>query len=98
MTHDSDELLFMEGSNQSLDALPYHRALRDYLKAHESDLWQWFASAKAQEEYTEHLRLDLLKAAYRLDAESHPDLFRVTEEARQRLGLNIPVTLYQLQN
>jgi hypothetical protein len=72
--------------------------LRDYLKAHEGDLWQWFASAKAQEEYTEHLRLELLKAAYRLDAESYPDLFRVAEEAKERLGLKIPLTLYQLQN
>ncbi|MDB6034949.1 MAG: Peptidase Ste24p, partial [Verrucomicrobiales bacterium] len=96
---DSGEISFMDGSSQSLDALPYHRALRDYLLTHESDLWRWFASAKAQEEYTEHLRLELLKAAYRLDAESHPDLFRVADEARERLGLShIPLTLYQLQH
>lgn len=88
----------MDGPGQNLDALPYHRALRDYLKTHERDLWNWFASAKAREEYTEHLRLELLKAAYRLDAESHPDLFRGAEEARQKLGLDIPLTLYQLQN
>jgi hypothetical protein len=94
---DSGEILIMDGPAQSLDALPYHRALRDYLKTHESDLWRWFASTKAQEEYTEHLRVELLKAAYRLDPESHPDLFRVAEQAREQLALTIPLTLYQLQ-
>ncbi len=82
----------------SLEPLSYHVELRDYLKSEEKELWNWFASAKAKADYTENLRMELLKSTYRLDAESHPGLYRSVEEARQRLGLTIPVTLYQAQH
>ena len=88
----------MDTTSQSLEPLAYHSALRDYLKTHEAELWNWFASAQAQADYTEHLRLELLKTAYRLDAGSHGDLFRAAEEAKERLRLDLPLTLYQLQN
>ena len=88
----------MQGQSESLLALPYHVRLRDYLKEKESALWQWFSSAQAKMEYTESLRLELLKATYRLEAGSHPDLYRATEEVKVRLALNIPVTIYQAQH
>lgn len=81
-----------------LDPLHYHLELRDYLKSQERDLWSWFASARAQADYTENLRLQLLKSTYRLDAESHPQLYQGVEEAKARLQLDIPVTVYQAQN
>jgi hypothetical protein len=81
-----------------LAPLPYHLELRDYLKSHEVELWNWFASAKAKADYTENLRLQLLKSTYRLDPEGHPELYQSLEEAKQRLDLDIPVTLYQAQN
>ena len=87
----------MDCTVHGLEPLPYHRELRDYLKGHERELWEWFASARAKENYTETLRLDLLKATYRLDAAGHPDLYRYAEEAKTALGLNVPVTLYQAQ-
>ena len=80
-----------------LEPLPYHRELRDYFKNHERELWDWFASAKARENYTERLRLDLLKATYRLDTAAHAELYCHAEDARTALGLDIPVTLYQAQ-
>jgi hypothetical protein len=83
---------------QSLVPLAYHRELRDYLKSNEPDLWRWFASAAAQSNYTESLRLDLLKSTYRLDSESHPELYQNVLEVKARLELDIPVTLYQAQN
>ena len=61
-------------------------------------MWNWFASARAQADYTENLRMDLLKSTYRLDAEGHPELFKSVVEAKARLQLDIPVTLYQAQN
>ena len=64
---------------------------------HEPDLWNWFASAQAKAEFTEHLRLHLLKSTYRLDPESHPELYQLTEAAKSSLHLDIPVTLYQAQ-
>jgi hypothetical protein len=88
----------MDTNGQRLVPLAYHHALRDYLKAHEAELWSWFASAQSQADYTEHLRLELLKSAYRLDAGSHGDLFRAAEEVKERLQLDLPLTLYQLQN
>src|SRR5450756_672330 len=88
----------VEPTQQPLEPLTYHVELRDYLKAQERDLWNWFASARAQADYTENLRLELLKSTYRLDAESHPELYQGLAEAKARLQLDIPVTLYQAQN
>ena len=75
--------------------LPYHVQLRDYLKERESALWNWFSSAQAKMEYTESLRLELLKSTYRLDATSHPELYRAADEAKAGMKLEIPVTIYQ---
>lgn len=81
-----------------LEPLPYHLELRDYLKSEERELWNWFASAQAKADYTENLRLELLKSTYRLDADAHPQLYQSVDEAKLRLRLDIPVTLYQAQN
>jgi len=85
-------------SQPALAPLAYHVELRDYLRAHERELWNWFASARAQADYTENLRMDLLKSTYRLDAESHPELYQGVTEAKARLQLDIPVTIYQAQH
>src|ERR1700761_362714 len=82
----------------SLGPLPYHLELRDYLKSEERELWNWFSSAQAKADYTENLRLELLKSTYRLDADSHPQLYQSLDEVKIRLRLDIPVTLYQAQN
>jgi predicted SprT family Zn-dependent metalloprotease len=88
----------VEEPGNILQPLPYHLELKQYLKSQERELWNWFASARAQADYTENLRLDLLKSTYRLDADGHPELFKSVEEAKARLQLDIPVTLYQAQN
>jgi hypothetical protein len=81
-----------------LEPLPYHLELRNYLQSEERELWNWFASAHAQADYTENLRLELLKSTYRLDRETHAELYEGVNEAKARLELDIPVTLYQAQN
>ena len=88
----------MESAAHILEPLPYHVELRDYLKSQERELWNWFASARAQADYTENLRMDLLKSTYRLDAANHPELSVAVEAVKQSLQLDIPVTLYQAQN
>ncbi len=60
-------------------------------------MWSWFASARFQADYTEERRLELLKSTYRLDPASYPDLHSCVERARERLQLDIPVTIYQAQ-
>src|SRR5882762_4913016 len=88
----------MESVNHRLSPLAYHVELRDYLKSSERELWGWFSLAQAKADFTENLRLELLKSTYRLDAEGHPELYKIVEEAKSRLQLDIPVTLYQAQN
>jgi hypothetical protein len=88
----------VEHAEHILEPLPYHVEMRDYLKSQERDLWNWFASAQAQADYTENLRINLLKSTYRLNSESHPDLFQIVEEVKSRLQFDIPVTVYQAQN
>ncbi len=80
-----------------LKPLPYLEALADYLSTSEAEAWGWFASARAQADYAEELRLDLLKQTYRLDAVTYPDLFRMLDQARACLTPDLPVTLYQSQ-
>ena len=80
-----------------LHPTPYHRAIVEYLRTHEANLWNWFSSGQAQADYAESLRLELLKRCYRLHADSHPELAQAGAEASQRLGLEIPVTFYQAQ-
>jgi hypothetical protein len=82
----------------NLEPLPYHVELRDYLKSAERELWKWFSSAQTKAEFTEKLRFDLLKSTYRLDPEGHPELYQGLNEAKAKLQLDIPVTLYQAQD
>ena len=88
----------MDEPEHILEPLTYHLELRDYLKSEERELWNWFSSAQAKANYTENLRLDLLKSTYRLDADSHPELSQALNEVKARLQLDIPVTFYQAQN
>jgi hypothetical protein len=81
-----------------LEPLPYHREVRDYLKANEPELWQWFTSARAKESYAEELRLELLKTTYRLTADLHPELYQAAANASVALGVEIGITLYQSQS
>ena len=60
-----------------LAPLPYHCLLRDYLKQHEANLWQWFCSTEAQSDYTAQVRLDSL-----LKTNTHTALSYVTEACR----------------
>jgi len=87
----------MDNPPDALQPLRYHLQIRDYLKTQEQELWTWFSSAQAQADYTEALRLDLLKSTYRLDGENHADLYRGAAEAQAALGLEIPLTIYQAQ-
>jgi predicted SprT family Zn-dependent metalloprotease len=88
----------VDALEHNLEPLPYHLELRDYLKSEERELWKWFASAQAKTDYAEQLRLELLKSTYRLDPAAHAELYHCVEEAKVRLGLGHPVTLYQAQN
>lgn len=77
--------------------LPYHDALAAYLQNEEPETWAWFASAEAQASYAEALQLDLLKHTYRLDPAAYPELAAAIDDAKTKLALDFPVTVYQSQ-
>lgn len=80
-----------------LSPLPYHNQVRDLVKAEERALWDWFASDKFAEDYVDGVRLELLKSTYRMERETHTDLYRAGDQAREILGLDIPLSFYQAQ-
>ena len=81
--------------NQILHPLPYHKELVGYLRDHEKPLWQWLESDEAQHDHAETVRLDLLKATYRLEATAHPRLYELLKLAKGKLDLDIDATIYQ---
>ncbi len=87
-----------EGATELRQPLPYHSAIRDYLKSEEPQIWEWYASNRVQEEQAEALRFDLLKSTYRIDREAQPDIYDVTDQVAKQLSLQVPVTIYQSQN
>jgi hypothetical protein len=81
-----------------LRPLPYHDALRAYLQREEADVWRWYAAHRVRPEQADAVRFELLKATYRLDRESQPEVHAAAESAARRLGLDLPITLYQAHN
>ncbi|WP_411886101.1 M48 family metalloprotease [Polaromonas sp. YR568] len=75
--------------------LPYHEAVAGYLKEREPEVWAWALSARSRDEHAQAVREELLKQAYRLDAATYPDLHQAAITAAARLGLEVPITLYQ---
>jgi len=73
----------------------YHREVQSALRVHESGLWSWYASDKFGAEQAERVRLELLKATYRLDGAAHTDLHQAAVEVAQSLEIEVPVTFYQ---
>ena len=85
-------------SMPELNPLPYQEAIREYLKAEESEIWQWYASNKVREEQAEAVRFELLKTTYRVDRETQPAVYAAAEAVAARLSLDVPITIYQAQN
>ncbi len=75
-----------------------HRALVDWLRTHESEVWKWHSDAERLTQDAEEVRLSLLRDTYRMDAEGHPELFAEIAAAKEALGLShIGVQAYQAQ-
>lgn len=85
-------------SRLPLAGLPYHRALPEFLRKSDPDLWRWFSQTHRSERALEDLRFELLKSTYRVDRESQPGLYETAEEVVRQLGVDAPLTIYQAQN
>lgn len=84
-----------ESAGRTLEPLPYHRSVVDYLKQHEPEVWAWAGSQQAQQAHLAQVRTHLLRDTYRLEAEAHPDVHARLALAMQRLGIQAGATLYQ---
>jgi len=80
-----------------LEPLPYQRALADFLKRDDEEVWRWYASDRLRHADAEAARLDLLKSAYDLDPESHSALYKLADEVAERLAVDAPLRFYQAQ-
>lgn len=87
----------MPGDFALPEPLPYQRELLAFVQEHERDLWDWFASNRVRREHAENVRLELLKSTYRLDRAAHESLHEIADHVARRLGVNVPITLYQAQ-
>lgn len=77
---------------------PYLRAVVDYLKAEDPAVWKWFAEKRDDPEQAAAIRLELLKATYRLERQTAGELYALADEAAAKLGLDLPITIYQAQH
>jgi hypothetical protein len=82
----------------SLNLLPYHAALRDFLKQVDGDIWKWFAERRLSPKYGEDVRFELLKSTYRIERDSQLSLYENAETVAKQLGITAPITIYQAQN
>jgi len=82
----------------TLKPLPYHEAMCAYLKEQEPEIWHWYASNKVRDEQAETVRFELLKSTYRVDRETQPETYVRAEDIARKLGLDVPITIYQAQN
>ena len=80
-----------------LDALPYHSNVAAHLRTEEGALWAWFESDQFSTRYTENVKLDLLKTTYRVTRADQPRIYAQVDIAREKLGLELPATIYQHQ-
>jgi Zn-dependent protease with chaperone function len=81
-----------------LQLLLYQTRIVDFLKRHDRDVWNWFASSRQRVNHAEELRFELLKSTYRLERDSQPALYGAADEVAQKLGLAAPITIYQAQD
>lgn len=79
-----------------LQPFPFHSNLRDHFKS-QGKTWNWFSEEKVKDEQRETYKTDLLKNSYRIDSETEPKVYEILTVAKDKLGIIIPVTMYQSQ-
>ena len=83
--------------NFTLAPFEYHTKVRDHFKSRKKT-WNWFAAEDLKEKQIEEIKSSLLKNTYRLDPETHKNLYEIATEVCQKLAVDAEVTLYQEHN
>jgi hypothetical protein len=74
----------------------FHYKLRDHFKKQDKT-WNWFAGVSVKNDQLEQFKSELLQNTYRLDPEAEKDIYSLLDRAKKKLGIVIPVTIYQSQ-
>ncbi|MDH3975437.1 MAG: M48 family metalloprotease [Deltaproteobacteria bacterium] len=84
-------------SGMVLSPFEYHKKLRDHFKSRKKT-WNWFSEESNKSKQVEEFKTNLLKNTYRMDNESHENLYELAHEVCQALKIDAQVTLYQEHN
>jgi hypothetical protein len=84
-----------ETATDRLIPLEYHENLVAYLKGEERAVWEWSQSADVRKQQADETRDAMLRQTYRMEPESHPEVYASCHAAMETLGIQAPVTLYQ---
>lgn len=79
----------------ALEPLAYHKAIAEYLRKHEAEVWAWTVSHAVRNEQAQEVRAALLRETYRLDPSAHADVHADCAAVMTVLELDAPVALYQ---
>jgi len=74
----------------------FQTKLKNHFKQKEKT-WKWFSDKNNSETAIENFKTELLKNTYRIDVESEPELYEIVNVAKEKLGIVLPITLYQSQ-
>ena len=81
-----------------LQPLSYHQEVASYLEKHERGLWDWFSSDDYSKKYAQGVKLELLKATYRLQPDEHQAVYDLAKQAMKVLEIDLPLTIYQAES
>jgi len=76
--------------------LQYHVEATNYFSSQHL-VWQFFSDRTHKKEQLLEFRADLLKNTYKFDPVSETELYAKVSLAKEKLGLDFPVTIYQAQ-
>jgi Zn-dependent protease with chaperone function len=82
---------------RTLTPLSFHLALVSALRELEPGQWRWFQSDDYGQKYAATVKVELLRATYRLPVDSNQRLYAIGREVSDKLGVDAPLTLYQAQ-
>lgn len=79
-----------------LNPLPYHQQVKDHFRL-QSKTWDYFAIAKNKEAQLQEFKTDLLKNTYKFDPATDAFIYDKVNIVLEKLGMQLPVTVYQAQ-
>ncbi|WP_018626627.1 M48 family metalloprotease [Niabella aurantiaca] len=76
---------------------PYHELTANYFENNQQ-IWDFFSNTINKEAQLKEFKVNLLKNTYQFTKEGEPELFNKVAIAKEKLGLTVPVYLYQAQH